>query len=356
MDYVVTGLYARRMLRSLRCDRGASIIPLSWSDSVGTITSGSYVPISEEDCTKLGMLAAPTKHHPLSIIVPRDTARISRHGEIGCQVVSHLPGKPFIKIGSGFCIAGPELLFVDAAATMSFPQLLLLGMELCGTYSFRQSYPVTARPVYQVEPVTSAQKIKDSIERFKGNRIRGMGEAKRAAAFLMDGSASPMESVLALMLRLPISRGGAGLGVPKINATVPVGERYRKFTSVRQFHPDIFFESLPLDIEYESEEFHPEYGDWDALDADSRDALFEKSKRDKQRMRLIQTMGIRVFQATYDDFKTDAAFDLFLEQLLMQMESISGRSQTRKLAKLGSVSAVLRRSSMLKSLLESRDA
>ena len=133
MDYVVTGLYARRMLRSLRCDRGASIIPLSWSDSVGTITSGSYVPISEEDCTKLGMLSAPTKHHPLSIIVPRDTARISRHGEIACQVISHLPGKPFIKIGSGFCIAGPELLFVDAAATMSFPQLLLLGMELCGT-------------------------------------------------------------------------------------------------------------------------------------------------------------------------------------------------------------------------------
>ena len=356
MDYVVTGLYARRMLRSLRCDRGASIIPLSWSDSVGTITSGSYVPISEEDCTKLGMLAAPTKHHPLSIIVPRDTARISRHGEIECQVISHLPGKPFVKVGSGFCIAGPELLFVDAAATMSFPQLLLFGMELCGTYSFRQSYPVTARPVYQVEPVTSAQKIKDSIESFKGNRVWGMGEAKRAAAFLMDGSASPMESVLALMLRLPISRGGAGLGVPKINATIPVGERYRRFTSVRQFHPDIFFESLPLDIEYESEEFHPEYGDWDALDADSRDALFEKSKRDKQRMRLIQTMGIRVFQATYDDFKTDAAFDLFLEQLLMQMESISRKSQTRKLAKLGSVSAVLRRSSTLKSLLESRDA
>ncbi len=356
MDYVVTGIYARRMLRSLRCDRGASIIPLSWNDSVGAIASGSYVPISEEDCTRLGMLSAPTKHHPLSIIVPRDTARISRHGEIACQVVSHLPGKPFIKIGSGFCIAGPELLFIDAAATLPPPQTLLFGMELCGTYSLRGSFPSRERPAYQIEPATSVERIATMIETCRGARIRGMSAARDALPFLMDNAASPMESVLALMLRLPVSRGGLGLSVPELNAAIPVKAELRRFTSATSFHPDIYFKDLSLDLEYESEEFHPELGDWDALDGWSRAAIREKAKLDKQRMRIIQAMGVRVFQVTYEDFKTDAAFDRLIEQLLLHAQGLSKRSGKGRLEKLRGTEVSSRRSRLLRSLLDNREA
>jgi len=119
------------MLRSLRADRHASVISLSWSDALGSIVSGSYVPFTEEGCTRLGMPSAPTKRNPLSVIVPRAALRIPRHDEIDSQVVSSfLPGKPFIRISPEICIAGPELLFIDAAATMPFPKLLLFGMEL----------------------------------------------------------------------------------------------------------------------------------------------------------------------------------------------------------------------------------
>lgn len=196
------------------------------------------------------------------------------------------------------------------------------------------------------------QKIADFVGALKGARLRGITRASRAVPFLMDHAASPMESVLALMLRLPIVRGGLGLGLPKLNADVPIGEEYQRFTVARHVYPDIFFEELPLDIEYESEEFHPEMGDWDALDPASRDAILGKTKKDKQRMRLIQTMGIRVFQVTFDDFKTSASFDLLTEQLLKQIEDLSGKSQRRKRAQLNSTKAILKRSSMLASLLE----
>lgn len=353
MDYVVTGIHARRMLRSLRADRHASVISLSWSNALGSIVSGSYVPLTEEGCTRLGMPSAPTKRNPLSVIVPCAALRIPRHDEIDSQVVSSfLPGKPFIRISPEICIAGPELLFIDAAATTPFPKLLLFGMELCGSYTLRQSHPAGGRPVYQVEPVTSMQKIADFVGALKGARLRGITRASRAVPFLMDHAASPMESVLALMLRLPIVRGGLGLGLPKLNADVPIGEEYQRFTVARHVYPDIFFEELPLDIEYESEEFHPEMGDWDALDPASRDAILGKTKKDKQRMRLIQTMGIRVFQVTFDDFKTSASFDFLAEQLLKQIEDLSGKSQRRKRAQLNSTKAILKRSSMLASLLE----
>ena len=99
MDYVVSGVYARRMLRTLRCDRGAAIIPLSWSLSVGSIRTGAYTPLTEEGCTRLGMQAVPTKKHPMRIIVPSAETRVQRHAELDCQVISSiLPDKPFVKI------------------------------------------------------------------------------------------------------------------------------------------------------------------------------------------------------------------------------------------------------------------
>ena len=357
MDYVVSGLYARRMLRSLRCDREAAIIPLSWSRSVGSIRSGSYVPLTEEGCTRLGMQSAPTKKSPMRVIVPDACKRFCRFDEFESQVISKaVSGKPFVKISPEIAIAGPELLFIDAVATLPLYRVLLLGMELCGTYSLRQSFPSAERPAYGIEPVTSVEKISETIDDLRGARVHGAGRVKDILPFLMEGSASPMESVLALMLRLPVMRGGLGLGIPKLNPVIPIEEEFRHFTSAKTFRPDIYFDKVPIDLEYESEEFHPELGNWDRLDAASRAAIQKKSQGDKQRMRLIQSMGIRVFQVTYEDFKTNEAFDKLTEQLLRQIEDITGRSMDAKRRKLGGYEATVRRSSLFESLIKNREA
>lgn len=357
MDYVVTGLYARRMLRSLRCDRGAAIIPLSWSRSVGSIRSGAYTPLTEEDCTRLGMQNVPTKKHPMKVIVPDACKRFCRRDEIESQVLSKaIPGKLFVKVSPQIAIAGPELLFIDAVATLPLHRALLLGMELCGTYSLRQSFPSGERPVYGIEPATTVDNISKAIKYLSGSRFRGAGRAKDVLPLLMEGSASPMESVLALMLRLPIRRGGLGLGIPQLNPVIPIDDSFRRFTSMESFRPDIYFERIPIDLEYESEEFHPDLGDLDMLDAESRAAILKKSQSDKQRMRLIQSVGIRVFQVTYEDFKTDEAFDRFIEQLLKQIEDLTGSSMNARLKKLGEKTAVQRRSILLASMLKNREA
>ena len=344
------------MLRSLRSVRDATIMPLSWRDSVGSIVSGGYIPLTEEGCTRLGMQSLPTKRHPMKVIVPNEETRIQRHDELRCQIIATpIAGKPFVKVSPEFAIAGPELLFIDAVATMPLPRALLFGMEICGTYTLRQSFPSAERPVYQIEPATSVAKIAEVIELCRGSRIRGIDAARDALPFLMDNAASPMESVLALMLRLPLSRGGIGMGSPQLNPQVPVNEELRKFTSAELFHPDIYFKDYAIDLEYESEEFHPDLGDWDALDADSREAIANKAKEDKQRMRIIQSLGIRVFQVTYDDFKSDQALDLLIEQLLLYNTSLSAKGRRRRLKKLSEVKAVLARSNLLTALRDNRE-
>jgi hypothetical protein len=167
-------------------------------------------------------------------------------------------------------------------------------MELCGTYSLRQSFPSGERPVYGIEPATTVDNISKAIKYLSGSRFRGAGRAKDVLPLLMEGSASPMESVLALMLRLPIRRGGLGLGIPQLNPVIPIDDSYRRFTSMESFRPDIYFERIPIDLEYESEEFHPDLGDLDMLDAESRAAILKKSQSDKQRMRLIQSVGSKI--------------------------------------------------------------
>lgn len=81
-------------------------------------------------------------------------------------------------------------------------------------------------------------------------------KAKTAIRYVCDGSASPMETCLALLLGLPARYGGYGLGMPEMNAKVLIPARLGKRTTYREYHCDLYWSEQNVAIEYNSREFH----------------------------------------------------------------------------------------------------
>ena len=108
----------------------------------------------------------------------------------------------FCEIAEDAYITSPEMTFVQMATRLSMINLILLGLELCGSYApcpYANRYD--ERP-----PVTSKEKLLGFCERAKG--IRGVAAASKALRWVIDGSNSPAESALMLYLCLPVRLGG----------------------------------------------------------------------------------------------------------------------------------------------------
>ena len=184
------------------------------------------------------------------------------------QLVTHVwshpvPANAFINLGNGISISSPQFLFLQLAPHLSYVDLIMVGLELCGFYSLWK-YP-RARPgvtvedefkeaTYNLQPATSAQRIADFVGRMKGER--GALKARAVLKYLLDFSASPMESAVYLLLCFPRSMGGWGLPKPIFNARVTVTTS----TTHETRYPDLYWQLRGLDVEYQSDYAHS--GEW----------------------------------------------------------------------------------------------
>lgn len=195
--------------------------------------------------------------------------RTGRHSIQGAKV--HylgvpLPPRALAKIQHGLYALSPEATFLHLANSLPFEALVLLGFELCGSCvidpdigTFRNAETLTAR---------------DTLVAFANQAVgmHGRGKALRALRYVADGSASPAESKLAMLLCLDRTLGGYGMPLPQMNKRILVTESVRQFTPKQYFLCDLCWPQAKLDVEYDSNTFHmtPERL---ALDAARRNAL-----------------------------------------------------------------------------------
>ncbi|RVU96891.1 hypothetical protein EII22_09235 [Coriobacteriales bacterium OH1046] len=148
------------------------------------------------------------------------------------------------------------------------------AMEFAGTYRLATPATDVAYKMPQLMTIESALALLDSsYERNDSPR------ARRALCLAANGSASPMETALFLMLTLPVEMGGFGMPRPELNRSVPVR------LGDENLAPDILWREKKLVIEYESEEFHAGLG---------RD----KTDRDIMRANELRSSGYQVLEAT----------------------------------------------------------
>jgi hypothetical protein len=154
-------------------------------------------------------------------------------------------------VGGCLAVSSPEFCFLQMASVLTLEDLIKLGFEFCGTYS----ETLDGSSCVQCEkPLTSVARIKAYLAKVGGSQ--GSLKALRALKHVLDGSASPMETNLTLLLCLPNLLGGYGLPKPLLNHRIDITPRAKKTTSGRYYRCDLYWPVQKLAIEYDSDLFH----------------------------------------------------------------------------------------------------
>lgn len=270
MTVVLTHITALECLRSLHFDRdGAAPFVRSKPDRIAPPTK-AQVDFLE--------LRYPSLIAPFHCGIGKEALRARRREDVKCHFLQKdLPSGSFLYLEEGVYISSPELCFLQMASLLSIEELILVGFELCGTYA---RVPYDSRGFKQRRsPLASKKSLARFLSRTKG--MYGTPMAQRALRYIRDGAASPMEAALAMLLGLPPSLGGYGLGMPELNVRV---DTVKKRTDSLQsyFRRCDLFWSPNLAVEYDSVQEHS------GKDSLERDAVRRNDLLAKQ----IVTMSI----------------------------------------------------------------
>jgi hypothetical protein len=208
---------------------------------------------------------------PLDVLVGEVNARRATPN-INSHVSAHwFPHGSFNKVSDDLVVSSPELCFVQMANSLSQVELIALGFEFCGSYRLdKKSEDV--RGFRNDAPLTNAHSLRTYVTRTAG--FNGHKKAQRALRYIADGSASPMETVLTMLLALPYKSGGYGFTLPTLNYPIYSVKKPGSalVTSKPRYYCDLYWPVERVDVEYDSDAYHAR-PDWIARDAMRRNAL-----------------------------------------------------------------------------------
>lgn len=209
-----------------------------------------------------------------------------------------LPAGSLVSIGDGLYVADIRLCALQAAEDLGFVELVEYLYEICGGYSLG----ATAGEGYRERPpLSSVSQLRAYFDQMAG--AHGTRKATRALGYVRDGSRSPMETALVMMLVLPRADGGLGIRDVVMDRRIEVIDRARAMTSCRYFVADMYIRRARLIIEYHGSEH-------------------ERAARgvsDEERENALRTMGHRVVVVRRGAFFSRLAFLRFMEAIRKQV-------------------------------------
>lgn len=228
------------------------------------ILSSGELPFLEE-----GNLRPAGCQLPLHVIVSSTDQRVRSKTIISHVCTQEIRPSSYIKAGEEFVVASPELCFLQLASSLSLELLIQIGYELCGTYALQAD----SETIFREVPLTSVEKLTAFAE--GSNNVRGRKKALRALRYIRDNSASPMETVLAMMLTLPYTLGGYGIVHPRLNYRVAIPKTAKGIADRSFYVIDICWPEAKFGLEYDSAQYHlnPDQQEADARKRNALDAL-----------------------------------------------------------------------------------
>lgn len=168
------------------------------------------------------------------------------------------------------------LAYMQVANDFNFIEYVYLGMQIVSGYGGRS-------------PICSIAELYECAASLEG--YPGRSTALKAISFLCEGSRSPMESLLYMMLRLPVHYGGRGFKKIKLNHKI----RLEEYNCT--FYADLIWEEKNLIIEY--------MGEWHSETAEQREA-------DERRKVLLESAGFTVLWVWKIDVFDKTNFELLV--------------------------------------------
>lgn len=233
---------------------------------------------SKDDLARIEARSPHIYTLPAHFLVP-DIKTRTRIKNACCHVAPKgLPENSFIRVGEDLCVCRPEFCFVLMASSMSPVQLIELGDELCGTYRLSLQGPARCN---DCPPLTNVHELKQFLDTC-GN-FPGIKKARYALRYITPNSASPMETILIMLLCLPFNLGGYALPLPQQNYRIDFPRRVRDLCSKNYYVCDLYWPEAKLAIEYDSDQEH----------TGSENITIDASKRNE-----LSPLGITVLTVT----------------------------------------------------------
>ncbi|WP_255467167.1 hypothetical protein [Raoultibacter phocaeensis] len=233
---------------------------------------------------------------PVHTLVGKDVLR-TRTKSVTSSVWATLPERSIIDAGMGFLMSSPEFCFLQMATRLSLAKLIQLCFELCGTYAVVDDGSSRERSA----PLTSVTKLRAFVQ--ASSNAPGRTKALRALYYCMDGSASPMETVLTMLLCLPYGLGGYGIERPQLNYQVDVPSSMRSVTDRAYCKADLCWPEAKLCVEYDSKKYH--------LDP-------ERQESDSRRRNTLVVLGFTMMVVSRGQIADGGAFNRLAKQIAIQ--------------------------------------
>ncbi len=190
---------------------------------------------------------------PLHFLVGSGNARKVSRGVVSHVVTTSFPDGSFIRVDKNLIVSSPELCFVQMAGILSLAELVALGYEFCGGYRLDKE-DEKERGFRDDPPLTSVVSLHSYVGKAVG--MVGRKKAIQALRFIADGSRSPMETALAILLTFPYRLGGYGFPVPLLNYPIEVPAGTRRAHGTTELYSDLYWKEEKVDVEYDSDAYH----------------------------------------------------------------------------------------------------
>lgn len=146
---------------------------------------------------------------------------------------------------------------MQLASVLSVVELVEVGIELCATYAVDPREATGMRN--RVNPLLSTTVLRRCAAKMAGSH--GAKTARSALRYIADGSASPMETTLTMLLCLSRAQGGYGLPMPQLNRRVNTrsrGTATRGKVQVADTYRlcDLYWSDVKLGVEFDSSSHH----------------------------------------------------------------------------------------------------
>ena len=201
----------------------------------------------EMDLRGLGLL-----QRPVHLLVPSGKHR-SSHAQARTHRCSldNLPSGLVRQATASAFFCGPELTFIQMSSETSLLGSVVLGYELCGSYSH---FSQMISGFYDRPALTDVGKLREAIESVPG--MRGVNTARTALRWVRDGSASPMETVVSCMLSLPNEMGGFGMAPPELNYPIRLNKTEATIAGTDSLRIDTAYPESLVGVEFDGKDYH----------------------------------------------------------------------------------------------------
>lgn len=202
----------------------------------------------------------------------------------------------FLEFAPGVFVASPELCLAQISRERHPARTAQMAFELCGDYRRDSRNP---QGFVSSFPVTDRERIASFVAG-NGSCVRGAGPLRKAMAFVSEGSRSPMETDVAILLAFSRQRGGRGCGGFGMNELVEVPDYVADSVNQPFYHVDFLWRDKKVAVEYDSDMAH---------------VGTERIARDAARKNSLQLLGYKTLTLTRMQLMAWEGFSTFANAL-----------------------------------------